>query len=170
MKFFQITPGDRGSAIGHEDVILPKHVTDNFYAKLTTCYEELFQASFTPKYTLKSEKRVSPTNYTPRAPEYLTETLASEQVVMRRKTNAARKPIDKTLRYSLDCATHLAKNNMDPLPESGRKMSEPSPIKSEDLRHLQKHAMKPMRRTTSTSSWIFNPFSSRKKVYRLSQS
>ena len=35
-----------------DHVILPRDVTDSFYSTVTRCYEDMFEMSFSPKYTL----------------------------------------------------------------------------------------------------------------------
>ena len=45
--------GDRHSDLLQDHVILPKHITDEFYATLAKCYEELFHVSL----SLKSLKK-----------------------------------------------------------------------------------------------------------------
>ena len=34
-----------------DHVILPRDVTDSFYSTVTRCYEDMFEMSFSPKYT-----------------------------------------------------------------------------------------------------------------------
>ena len=51
-----VSSGDRHASSVHDHVILPKQITDDFYATLTHCYEELFQASF-PKYVPKCDTK-----------------------------------------------------------------------------------------------------------------
>jgi len=45
-------------------VILPKQVTDDFYSTWTQCYEELFNASLSPKYVQRKDSTASSTTST----------------------------------------------------------------------------------------------------------
>ena len=56
--FFYLDSACRVKSQDH--VILPRDVTDSFYSTVTRCYEDMFEMSFSPKYTLNvDDNRIS---------------------------------------------------------------------------------------------------------------
>lgn len=158
--------GDRAPSSAHDHVILPKHVTDRFYATLTQCYEELFNASLTPKYTLKSERKPAVERLSsPQAAPSMNAYIQPAPVALRRHRQSSKR--DPTSRYSLDVSSLASKQ-----PTRTRKLSDPELFKEESDSYS--HSLKQKEFATNSvgaesASKLSNPFSTRKKTYRLSQ-